>query len=138
MRLIALEEHYRSSHVDKEIGIAGDYFRTLNSAGEVIAEHRLSNLTDLGERRIADMDRSGIDVQVLSHTHPSPEILEPSRAIPLCRRVNDQVAEAIVRFPGRFSGFAALPVADPSAAARELERCVTQLAFSGALINGLC
>jgi predicted TIM-barrel fold metal-dependent hydrolase len=137
MRLIALEEHYRSKQVDAEIGEAGDYFRTMNSAGEVIAGHRLSNLTDLGERRIADMDRGGIDVQVLSHTHPSPEILEASRAIPLCRRVNDEVAEAVARYPTRFAGFAALPVADPPAAARELERAVRQLGFKGALINGM-
>ncbi|HUB33382.1 MAG TPA: amidohydrolase family protein [Bryobacteraceae bacterium] len=137
MRLIALEEHYRSKQVDAEIGPAGDYYRSMNSAGEKVAQQRLANLTDLGERRIADMDRAGIDLQVLSHTHPSPEILEPSRAEPLCRRVNDEVAEAVARFPGRFAGFAALPVADPTAAARELERTVSQLGFKGALINGM-
>ncbi|MGO9257095.1 MAG: amidohydrolase family protein [Bryobacteraceae bacterium] len=137
MRLIALEEHYRSKQVDAEIGEAGNYFRSTNSAGEQMAQQRLSNLTHLGERRIADMDRNGIDMQVLSHTHPSPEILEPSRAIPLSRRVNDEMAEAVGRFPQRFAAFATLPVADPSAAARELERTVTQLGFKGALINGV-
>jgi predicted TIM-barrel fold metal-dependent hydrolase len=137
MRLIALEEHYRSRRVDAEIGEAGNYFRTTNSAGESMAQDRLANLSELGERRIADMDRCGIDVQVLSHTHPSPEILEAARAIPLCSRVNDEIAEAVARYPKRFAGFATLPVADPEAAAKELERAVRQLGFKGALINGM-
>ena len=137
MRLIALEEHYKSRDVDAEIGEAGNYFRTTNSAGEQTARERLANLGELGERRIADMDRCGIDVQVLSHTHPSPEILGAARAVPLCARVNDEMAEATRRFPGRFYGFAALPVDDPKAAAQELERAVSQLGFKGALINGM-
>lgn len=136
MRLITLEEHYRSKQVDAEIGEAGDYFRNMNSAGEQMAK-RLANLTDLGEKRIADMDRAGIDVQVLSHTVPSPEILEPARAVPLARRVNDEAAEAVSRYPKRFAAFATLPVADPPAAAKELERTVKQAGFKGAMINGI-
>jgi predicted TIM-barrel fold metal-dependent hydrolase len=136
MRLITLEEHYRSESVDREIGAAGDYFRIANTAGEKIAAERLANLSELGERRLADMDRAGIDMQVLSHTHPSPEILPAARAIPLCRRVNDELAEAVARHPTRFAAFASLPVADPSAAAAELERAVGA-GFKGALINGV-
>lgn len=136
MRIITLEEHYRSERVNAEIGAAGDYFRAANSAGERIAAERLANLSELGERRLADMDRAGIDMQVLSHTHPSPEILPAARAIPLCRIVNDEIAEAVARHPKRFAGFATLPVADPSAAAEELERAV-KAGFKGALINGV-
>ena len=137
MRLIALEEHYRSKFVDAEIGEAGSYYRSMNTAGEVIAQQRLANLSELGERRIADMDRAGIDVQVLSYTHPSPQILDASRAVPLCARANDEIAEAVTRYPKRFGGFAALPLADPVAAVRELERTVRKLGFKGAMINGM-
>ena len=136
MRLITLEEHYRSERVNSEIGAAGDYFRTANSAGERMAAGRLANLSDLGERRLADMDKSGIDMQVLSHTHPSPEILPGPRAIPLCRIVNDELAGAVARYPRRFAAFATLPVADPVAAASELEWAAAA-GFKGALINGL-
>ena len=115
MRLITLEEHYRSERVNKEIGEAGDYFRTANSAGERMAAGRLANLSELGERRLADMDNTGIDIQVLSHTHPSPEILPAARAIPLCRIVNEELGEAVARYPRRFAAFATLPVADPQA-----------------------
>jgi len=51
--------------------------------------------------------------------------------------VNDDLAEAIARYPTRFAGFASLPVADPAAAAKELERAVTQLKFKGAMIQGV-
>ena len=108
MRLITLEEHYRSERVNKEIGEAGDYFRTANSAGERMAAGRLANLSELGERRLADMDKAGIDIQVLSHTHPSPEILPAARAIPLCRIVNEELGEAVARYPRRFAAFATL------------------------------
>lgn len=136
MRLITLEEHYRSKLVDAQIAEAGNYFRSMNAAGEEMAK-RLSKLTDLGQQRIEDMDRAGIDLQVLSHTVPSPEILEPARAIPLAQKVNDEMAEAVRRYPKRFAAFATLPVADPAAAAQELERAVTQLSFKGAMINGV-
>ena len=136
MRLITLEEHYRSERVNKEIGEAGDYFRAANSAGERMAAGRLANLSELGERRLGDMDRAGIDMQVLSHTHPSPEILPAARAIPLCRIVNEELGEAVARYPKRFAAFATLPVADPQAAAKELEWAVGT-GFKGALINGV-
>lgn len=134
MKLITLEEHFRNAQVDAEMG--QNYFRTVNSAGEQMMQH-VSDLTELGERRIANMDKNGITMQVLSHTVPSPEILEATRAVPLTRRVNDELAEAIARYPTRYAGFASLPVADPSAAAKELERTVTQLQFKGAMIQGI-
>jgi uncharacterized protein len=65
------------------------------------------------------MDCGGVDVQVLSHTVPSPEILEPARDSVL-PAVNDELAEPISRNPARFAGFASLPVADAPAASDEL------------------
>jgi 2,3-dihydroxybenzoate decarboxylase len=38
--------------------------------------------------------------------------------------------------PDRFAAWAALPMQDPEAAARELTRCVRELGFKGALVNG--
>jgi uncharacterized protein len=134
MKVIALEEHFRNEAVDAEMGT--NYFRTTNSAGEQMMKN-LSDLTEIGERRIADMDQHGIDIQVLSHTVPSPEILEPTRAVTLTRRVNDELAETIARYPTRFAGFASLPIADPGAAARELERAVKDLGLKGAMIQGV-
>jgi 2,3-dihydroxybenzoate decarboxylase len=58
------------------------------------------------------------------------------RAIEVARRANDVLAEEVGKRPDRFAAFAALPMQDPQAAAAELERCVTQLGFKGALVNG--
>jgi uncharacterized protein len=136
MTLITLEEHYRSPLIDAELGEAGNFAREMNSAGEEIAR-RLRNLSDLGENRIADMDKAGIQIQVLSHAAPSPEILPAERAIPLARQINDELAAAVRNYPDRFAAFATLPIADPAAAAEELVRAVKVLGFKGAMINGI-
>ncbi|WP_327582358.1 amidohydrolase family protein [Nonomuraea sp. NBC_00507] len=83
------------------------------------------------------MDAAGIDLQVLSHTVPGPGILDATRAVPAARAANDALAEAVAAYPHRFAGFAALPTPDPRAAARELERAVSELGMRGALLNGL-
>ena len=130
MRLITLEEHFRSKHAAE---IDHPYFRRFNMAPEAIE----ARLRDIGPGRIADMDRNGISLQVLSHTVPSPEVLEGKRAVPLCQRVNDEMAEAVAAYPKRLAGFACLPIAEPGAAAQELERAVEELGFKGTMISGV-
>ena len=83
------------------------------------------------------MDEAGIDLQVLSHSIPGLQGVDAATAVPLARRVNDRLAETVRAHPDRFAAFAALPTADPRAAADELERTVTKLGFKGAMINGL-
>jgi predicted TIM-barrel fold metal-dependent hydrolase len=136
MRRITLEEHYRSPLVDEEIPEARHFFGPANAMSQELLQ-RLSKLGRLGEERIADMDRGAIDLQVISHTLPSPEMLEAPQSISLSQRVNDDMAAAVARYPKRLAAFATLPVADPAAAATELERAVKQLGFKGALINGI-
>ena len=90
---------------------------------------------DLGEKRIRDMDETGVDVQVLS---PAPGVqgLEPADAVSLARELNDLTAETIKRRPDRFQGFAVLPTPDPAQAARELERGVEKLGLKGGFVYG--
>jgi hypothetical protein len=75
MRVITLEEHFRSKYADEW---ATEYFSAFSQARGELA----TKLDDIGAGRIAEMDNGRIDVQILSHTVPSPEILEPARAIP--------------------------------------------------------
>jgi len=82
------------------------------------------------------MDDAGIDVQVLSHGAPSTQRLDAATAVPLAKRANDRLHEAVRAHPDRFAGFAALPTADPKAAADELERAVDKLGFKGAMVHG--
>ena len=126
-QVIALEEHYFDTEVRTHV--AG-----LDATN---APRIVERLDDLGALRLKEMDEAGIDIQVLSHANPSLQKLDAATAVPLARRVNDRLNEAVQRHPDRFSAFAALPTADPKAAADELERAVTKLGFKGAMVNGM-
>jgi predicted TIM-barrel fold metal-dependent hydrolase len=132
MRTIALEEHCLTPELRELLG---------PQIHPYYAVHRWpppleARLMDLGEGRIAEMDSQGIDVQVLSSVQPGLEHSAADGAVPVARAFNDRVAEAIAAHPDRFAGFAALPTADPPAAADELVRAVRELGFKGALVNG--
>jgi 2,3-dihydroxybenzoate decarboxylase len=114
-RVIAIEEHFSTPEF-KRIGEAFP--------------------SDLGEKRIADMDRVGVDLQVMSLSAPGVQgETDAATAIDKARRTNDVLAEAIRRHPTRFAGFACLATQDPQAAAAELERSVRDLGLKGAMIN---
>jgi 2,3-dihydroxybenzoate decarboxylase len=125
-QVIALEEHYYDPEVAATFGIETD-------RGSEVRRR----LEDLGELRLREMDEAGIDVQVLSHGAPSTQRLEGEQAITLARGANDRLHESIQQSPERFAGFAALPTAEPLAAAEELERTVTMYGFKGAMVHGL-
>jgi predicted TIM-barrel fold metal-dependent hydrolase len=127
LNLIAIEEHFWTPEL-----------KGLRPAELIRDPEHGKRLDDLGELRIAEMDASGIDMQVMSETAPAVHNLDPEQAIPLAQRSNDYLAAAIRRYPTRFAGFAALPVSDPKAAAEELERAVTKLGLKGAMFMGLC
>ena len=87
--------------------------------------------------RLAEMDAHGIERAILSLNSPGIQgIADTAKAIDVARRANDVLADAIATRPARFAGFAALPMQDPDAAAVELTRCMRELGFKGALVNG--
>jgi 2,3-dihydroxybenzoate decarboxylase len=87
--------------------------------------------------RLEAMDKAGIELSVLSVTTPGVQAEKDARtAIRLARAANDFLAREIERHPTRYAGFAHLPLQDPKAAADELGRCVAELGFKGAMING--
>lgn len=103
----------------------------LHSPGDynvVVPGHR-----DL-EHRLEDLDRVGVDRQVLSFTAPGTSIEEPTRAVELARIVNDELAKAVEAHPDRFSALGHLPMTVPEAAANELERVVGDLGLPGAML----
>ncbi len=133
MKLIAIEEHFltpdiRTAWAASAIGSEGT---SSFDRGEI--EERLD---DLGAGRIALMDESGVDMQVLSVTTPALHNLEPQESVALARRTNDLVAATVAKNPDRFQGFATLPTAAPSEAALELERGVRELGLKGSMLCG--
>ena len=133
MRTITLEEHYATpGFLD---GPGRSFVERASSMGDRMARI-LEQVRDVGERRIAEMDAAGIDMQVLSLNSPGVEQLDAADAEVLAREANDFVVDAVERHPSRFAGFAAVPMAAPDQAAVELERTVREHGFKGALING--
>src|SRR5581483_11234002 len=94
-------------------------------------------LVDFQDKRLRLMDASGVEIMILSLNAPAVQAIpDVARAIAVAREANDRLAQEIAKRPSRFAGFAALPMQDPDAAARELTRCVKELGFVGALVNG--
>jgi predicted TIM-barrel fold metal-dependent hydrolase len=136
MRVIAIEEHFITPLYREKVG--ANEFRNfyLGSRSEQIGHDIVAQNADLGAQRLAHMDAAGVDVQVLSFGSPGPQAFDAETAIPMARDANDRLYETVKAHPGRFAGFAALPTADPHAAAEELARAVTKLGFKGAMIHG--
>jgi 2,3-dihydroxybenzoate decarboxylase len=99
------------------------------------AQTHARRITDLGEVRIADMDASGIDMQVIALTAPGVQIFDPATATSLAELANDQLADGVARHPDRFVGLAAFSPLDTASAAKELERGVTKLGLRGGILN---
>jgi len=95
----------------------------------------VERLQDLGERRLADMDATGIDHQVLALTAPGTQILEVDDAKRIATIANDRIAEACRKYPSRFSGLAAVAFQEPASAVVELHRAITELGLKGLVAN---
>jgi predicted TIM-barrel fold metal-dependent hydrolase len=132
--LIAIEEHWNLPEVTSAVKALpedrGDASVVFDEMGD-----NLERLDDIGDARIAAMDAQGVDLQILSLAPPGAQPLEPADARALSRRANDIAAEAVARHPARLRAFSTLPMADPQAAAAELERAAG-LGFVGAMVYG--
>ncbi|MGI9436614.1 MAG: amidohydrolase family protein, partial [Geminicoccaceae bacterium] len=129
-RKIALEEHFLAPGFK-------EYFDTtaINISPDLFGR-AYAALQDFGDRRLEIMDAAGIDISVLSLAGPGVQV-ERDTAVALrrARECNDFLAEKI-RDQSRFGGLAHLAMQDPGAAADELERCMSDLGYQGAMING--
>jgi len=128
----SLLQTYRTMAANKTIDDPGfiALWNRLGSRGQLV-----ERLGDIGERRIADMDASGIDMQILSLTSPGVQVFDAATASALATDTNDQLAEAIRRYPTRFAGLAAAAPQDPKSAVKEIDRAVRQLGLKGVIIN---
>ena len=84
------------------------------------------------ERRIADMDHMGIDIQAVS---PAPRQTyygaDPDLGLAVSRQINDDIAELCGKHPDRFVGLGTVPFQAPELALRELDRLHKSLGFRG-------
>jgi 2,3-dihydroxybenzoate decarboxylase len=124
---IALEEHFA---IEATLGDSQVF-------GAHVWQELGPRLTDFQDKRLRLMDASGVEIMIASLNAPAVQaIWDVTRAIAVARAANDHLAAEIAKRPDRFAGFAALPMQDPEEAARELTRCIKELGFVGALVNG--
>ena len=138
MKIIAVEEAFAMDGL-KMVPQVSDFTKASGS-GIPIDPDMMKLWDKLGrdftEFRIPDMDASHVSLQVLSLTAPGIQAVPVAEvAVENARLANDYLADVIKKHPRRFAGFAALPLQDPAAAAAELNRCVKELGFCGALVN---
>lgn len=125
---IGLEEHFA---IEETIEDSNGFL-----APEVWSELR-ARLLDMQDLRLRQMDAHGMEMMLLSLNAPTIQaVWDVKRANDLARRANDFLANEVAKRPDRFQGLAALPLQDADLAARELERCIKELKFKGALVNG--
>jgi 5-carboxyvanillate decarboxylase len=92
-------------------------------------------LLDVDDRRLADMDANGVDVQLLLLTSPGVQVFDADTATELATLANDRLAEAIARHPDRLAGLATFAPQDPPGAAKEMERAITELGLGGFVVD---
>jgi len=130
MRKIALEEAFSAPSTAPYLE---NTLKVLDPKKRPAFIHRLED----SDERIATMDAAGIDIFVLSQTSPGVQIeKDPAVAVQRAREANDYLQGQIKLHPDRYRGFAHLALQDVQAACDELKRCVEELGFLGALING--
>ena len=142
MRIITMDEHFTDKRIMDAVARFDNLRPTLSPKQAEIMKFLQhfafgnEQLIDFEKYRIPYMNKNDIAIQVLSYTSPVGDYVPAADAIKICRMANDILKERIDEFPGRFAGFATLPMADPVAAADELERVVTKYGFCGALLAG--
>ena len=91
--------------------------------------------TASADRRLADLDAMGIDVQMIAPPPPQCYYTVPlDIAVKAAQLVNDGIAAFCAKRADRFKGFGTVPMPDGQEAARELERCTKELGFKGVQI----
>src|SRR5229473_3205967 len=131
VRKIALEEHFLCPGFEKY------WATTVGDVASDVLQRITARLSDSGDDRIEAMDRAGVARAVLSLAGPGVQS-EPDAAVAvrMAAAANDHLARELQKRPDRYAGFGHLAMQDPTAAANELERCMRDLGFCGAMING--
>jgi aminocarboxymuconate-semialdehyde decarboxylase len=111
-----------------------------SSTGQTIITYRGARffgvtpaMTDVA-KRIEDMDRVGIDVEVVSLSTPNVFFTTAEHQSSVARMINDSYAELIAAHPKRFKGFASIPMDAPDAALKELHRAIDELKLNGVIL----
>jgi aminocarboxymuconate-semialdehyde decarboxylase len=140
MRYDLHTHYYPPSYFELIRRTPGEFSFGTDPTGRTIIRHRGARffgvtpaMTDPAQR-LVDMDRVGIDVEVLSVSTPNVFFAEGEGQVAVARLVNDAYAELIAQHPSRFLGFASIPMDAPDAALKELDRALGELQLNGVVL----
>jgi aminocarboxymuconate-semialdehyde decarboxylase len=132
--------YYPKAYFDRIRDSGGDFSFGQDPTGRTIITFRgarffgiTAPMTDPA-KRLEDMDRVGIDVEVVSLSTPNVYFVEGEKQAAVAREANDAYAELITRHPARFKGFASIPMDAPDAALEELHRALFDLKLNGVVL----
>ena len=140
MRLDLHTHYYPPAYFERIERGGGDFSFGTSPTGQRIIRYRgarffgvTAPMTDV-QKRLDDMDRVSIDTEVLSLSTPNVYFVEGKAQADVARMVNDAYADLAAKHPGRFLGFASIPMDDPDGALRELERAMDELRMQGVIV----
>jgi aminocarboxymuconate-semialdehyde decarboxylase len=140
-RKLDLHTHYYPAiYFEKIRDLPSEFSFDRSPSGQTIIKYRGARffgvtppMTDVA-RRLEDMDRVGIDVEVVSLSTPNVFFTDAQHQPEIARMINDAYAELIGRYPARFKGFASIPMDAPDAALNELHRAIDELKLNGVIL----
>ncbi len=140
-RKLDLHTHYYPAiYFEKIRELPCEFSFDKSPSGQTIIKYRgarffgvTAPMTDVA-RRLDDMDRVGIDVEVISLSTPNVFFTGAEHQPDIARMVNDAYAELIARYPARFKGLASIPMDAPDAALNELHRAIDELKLNGVIL----
>ena len=141
MRKFDLHTHYYPPiYFDKIRELHSEFSFDKSPSGQTIITYRGARffgvtpaMTDVA-KRLEDMDRVGIDVEVVSLSTPNVFFTDAEHQPEIARIVNDSYAELIAHHPTRFKAFASIPMDDEAAALKELHRAIDELKMNGVIL----
>jgi predicted TIM-barrel fold metal-dependent hydrolase len=87
------------------------------------------------EERIAEMDKLGVDIQVLSLSAPNVYFPDVELSKDIAQMTNDVISEICKKYPDRFMCFASIPLNNSTYAIEELHRAINDLGMDGVVLG---
>lgn len=138
MRIIAIEEHIHLKKLNQELS---KYYNEDSENSKFASGKDLPYYPDFNvynetgiRQRIANMDKCGIDKQILS-CPVQTQILNPDEAPRIVKEANDELYSIIQKNTNRFGGFGLLPWNNINESIKEIHR-LKQMKFEGVILSG--
>jgi aminocarboxymuconate-semialdehyde decarboxylase len=132
--------YYPPVYFDRIREIPSEFSFGKSPSGQTIITYRAARffgvtppMTDVA-KRLEDMDRVGIDVEVVSLSTPNLFFADAQQQPLVARMVNDAYADLVAQHPKRFKAFASIPMDSPAEALKELHRAIVELKMNGVIL----